>query len=396
MNLHEFQGKQILESYGANIQQGILAKTTEEALQSAKKLNQETGTDFFVIKAQVHAGGRGKGGGIKIAKTLEEVTSFADSILGMQLITPQTSKEGKKVNQILICEDVYNPGEFEIREFYFSILLDRQTSKNVIVYSTEGGMDIEEVAEKTPELIFKEQINPDIGVLPFQARKIAFNLGLKGVALKDMVKFVNSAYQAYIKSDASLVEINPLIQNSNNNILVVDCKFVIDNNALYRNSDIAAMRDKSEENKDEIEAAEFGLNYVKLDGNVGCVVNGAGLAMATMDLIKQAGGNPANFLDVGGTADAERVEQAFRIILKDSNVQCILVNIFGGIVRCDRVAQGIVDAYNKIGNINIPIIVRLQGTNAEIAKELIDSSGLSVHSVTFFEEAAAKVQDLLN
>jgi len=396
MNLHEFQGKQILESYGANIQQGILAKTTEEALQSAKKLNQETGTDFFVIKAQVHAGGRGKGGGIKIAKTLEEVTSFADSILGMQLITPQTSKEGKKVNQILICEDVYSPGEFDIREFYFSILLDRQTSKNVIVYSTEGGMDIEEVAEKTPELIFKEQINPDIGVLPFQARKIAFNLGLKGVAVKDMVKFVNSAYQAYIKSDASLVEINPLIQNSNNNILVVDCKFVIDNNALYRNSEIAAMRDKSEENKDEIEAAEFGLNYVKLDGNVGCVVNGAGLAMATMDLIKQAGGNPANFLDVGGTADAERVEQAFRIILKDSNVQCILVNIFGGIVRCDRVAQGIVDAYNKIGNINIPIIVRLQGTNAEIAKELIDSSGLSVHSVTFFEEAAAKVQDLLN
>ena len=372
MNLHEFQGKQILESYGANIQQGILAKTTEEALQSAKKLNQEIGTNFFVIKAQVHAGGRGKGGGIKIAKTLEEVTSFADSILGMQLITPQTSKEGKKVNQILICEDVYNPGEFEIREFYFSILLDRQTSKNVIVYSTEGGMDIEEVADKTPELIFKEQINPDIGVLPFQARKIAFNLGLKGTAVKDMVKFVNSAYQAYIKSDASLVEINPLIQNSTNNILVVDCKFVIDNNALYRNSDIAAMRDKSEENKDEIEAAEFGLNYVKLDGNVGCVVNGAGLAMATMDLIKQAGGNPANFLDVGGTADAERVEQAFRIILKDSNVQCILVNIFGGIVRCDRVAQGIVDAYNKIGNINIPIIVRLQGTNAEIAKELIE------------------------
>ena len=396
MNLHEFQGKQFLESYGANIQQGILAKTTEESLQAAKKLNKETGTDFFVIKAQVHAGGRGKGGGIKIAKTLEEVTSFADSILGMQLITPQTSKEGKKVNQILICEDVYSPGEFDIREFYFSILLDRQTSKNVIVYSTEGGMDIEEVAEKTPELIFKEQINPDIGVLPFQARKIAFNLGLKGVAVKDMVKFVNSAYQAYIKSDASLVEINPLIQNSNNNILVVDCKFVIDNNALYRNSEIAAMRDKSEENKDEIEAAEFGLNYVKLDGNVGCVVNGAGLAMATMDLIKQAGGNPANFLDVGGTADAERVEQAFRIILKDSNVQCILVNIFGGIVRCDRVAQGIVDAYNKIGNINIPIIVRLQGTNAEIAKELIDSSGLSVHSVTFFEEAAAKVQDLLN
>jgi len=396
MNLHEFQGKQILENYGANIQKGILAHNNKEALEAAKKIKQETGKSFFVVKAQVHAGGRGKGGGIKLAKSFEEVDDFASSIIGMNLVTPQTSKEGKKVNKVLVCEDVYDPGEFEIREFYFSILLDRKTSKNVIVYSTEGGMDIEEVAEKTPELIFKEIINPGTGVLPFQARKIAFNLGLKGTAFKEMLKFVNSAYNAYLGSDSSLVEINPLIQNSSNNILAVDCKFVIDDNSIYRNNEIGLMRDKSEENKDELEAAEFGLNYVKLDGNVGCVVNGAGLAMATMDLIKQAGGNPANFLDVGGTADANRVEQAFRIILKDKNVKCILVNIFGGIVRCDRVAKGIVDAYNKIGEINIPIIVRLQGTNAEIAKDIIESSGLKVHSVTLFKDAALKVQELLS
>ena len=396
MNLHEYQGKNILSLFGVKIQRGIVASTCEEAVAVAKQLNQETGTDWFVVKAQVHAGGRGKGGGVKLAKSLDEVKSISDQILGMQLVTPQTSSEGKTVHQVLIAEDVYYPGPTETDEFYMSVLLNRSTGKNMIMYSTEGGMDIETVAEQTPHLIFNEEIDPATGLLPFQARRIAFNLGLSGAAFKDMTRFVSSLYTAYIKSDASLFEINPVLKTSDEKIMAVDAKVTIDDNALFRHKDYLDLRDKREENPVEVEASEMGLNYVDLDGNVGCMVNGAGLAMATMDLIKQAGGDPANFLDVGGTADASRVEAAFRIILKDPAVKAILINIFGGIVRCDRVAQGIVDAYKNMGDsIKVPIIVRLQGTNADIAKELIDNSGLDVESAVEFQEAADKVQAVL-
>ena len=396
MNLHEYQGKNILSQFGVKIQRGIVASTSEEAVSVAKQLNQETGTDWFVVKAQVHAGGRGKGGGVKLAKSLDEVKSISDQILGMQLVTPQTSSEGKTVHQVLIAEDVYYPGPTETDEFYMSVLLNRSTGKNMIMYSTEGGMDIETVAEQTPHLIFNEEIDPATGLLPFQARRIAFNLGLSGAAFKDMTRFVSSLYTAYIKSDASLFEINPVLKTSDEKIIAVDAKVTIDDNALFRHKDYLDLRDKREENPVEVEASEMGLNYVDLDGNVGCMVNGAGLAMATMDLIKQAGGDPANFLDVGGTADASRVEAAFRIILKDPAVKAILINIFGGIVRCDRVAQGIVDAYKNMGDsIKVPIIVRLQGTNADIAKELIDNSALDVESAVEFQEAADKVQAVL-
>ena len=396
MNLHEYQGKEILNSYGVGIQRGIVASTPEAAVDAAKKLTEETGTGWHVIKAQVHAGGRGKGGGVKLAKNLEELRSHAENIIGMQLVTPQTSAEGKTVHQVLIAEDVYYPGETETSEIYMSVLLNRATGRNMIMYSTEGGMDIEEVAEKTPHLIFTEEIDPSTGLLPFQCRKVAFNLGLTGKAFKEMTKFVSCLYKAYDGSDASLFEINPVLKTSDEKIIAVDAKVSIDDNALYRHQDYAEMRDIREEDAAEVEAGEYGLNYVKLDGNVGCMVNGAGLAMATMDIIKHAGGNPANFLDVGGTADAARVEQAFRIILKDENVKALLVNIFGGIVRCDRVAQGIVDAYNNIGQINVPLIVRLQGTNAEEAKKLIDESGLKVHSVILLQEAADKVAEVLS
>ena len=396
MNLHEYQGKEILNSYGVGIQRGIVASTPEAAVDAAKKLTEETGTGWHVIKAQVHAGGRGKGGGVKLAKNLEELRSHAENIIGMQLVTPQTSAEGKTVHQVLIAEDVYYPGETETSEIYMSVLLNRATGRNMIMYSTEGGMDIEEVAEKTPHLIFTEEIDPSTGLLPFQCRKVAFNLGLTGKAFKEMTKFVACLYNAYDGSDASLFEINPVLKTSDEKIIAVDAKVSIDDNALYRHQDYAEMRDIREEDAAEVEAGEYGLNYVKLDGNVGCMVNGAGLAMATMDIIKHAGGNPANFLDVGGTADAARVEQAFRIILKDENVKALLVNIFGGIVRCDRVAQGIVDAYNNIGEINVPLIVRLQGTNAEEAKKLIDESGLKVHSVILLQEAADKVAEVLS
>ncbi|MFL2622355.1 MAG: ADP-forming succinate--CoA ligase subunit beta [Flavobacteriaceae bacterium] len=396
MNLHEYQGKNILSQFGVKIQRGIVASTSEEAVAVAKQLNQDTGTDWFVVKAQVHAGGRGKGGGVKLAKSLDEVKSISDQILGMQLVTPQTSSEGKTVHQVLIAEDVYYPGPTETDEFYMSVLLNRSTGKNMIMYSTEGGMDIETVAEQTPHLIFNEEIDTATGLLPFQARRIAFNLGLSGAAFKDMTRFVSSLYTAYIKSDASLFEINPVLKTSDEKIMAVDAKVTIDDNALFRHKDYLDLRDKREENPVEVEASEMGLNYVDLDGNVGCMVNGAGLAMATMDLIKQAGGDPANFLDVGGTADASRVEAAFRIILKDPAVKAILINIFGGIVRCDRVAQGIVDAYKNMGDsIKVPIIVRLQGTNADIAKELIDNSGLDVESAVEFQEAADKVQAVL-
>ncbi|MCH1436743.1 ADP-forming succinate--CoA ligase subunit beta [Flavobacteriales bacterium] len=395
MNLHEYQGKEILNSYGVGIQRGKVASTPEEAVQAAKELTEETGTGWHVIKAQVHAGGRGKGGGVKLAKSLEELQSHAENILGMQLVTPQTSAEGKTVHQVLIAEDVYYPGESETSEIYMSVLLNRASGRNMIMYSTEGGMDIEEVAEKTPHLIFTEEIDPATGLLPFQCRKVAFNLGLEGKAFKEMTKFVACLYKAYDGADASLFEINPVLKTSDDKIIAVDAKVSIDDNALYRHKDYAEMRDVREEDAAEVEAGEYGLNYVKLDGNVGCMVNGAGLAMATMDIIKHAGGNPANFLDVGGTADAARVEQAFRIILKDENVKALLVNIFGGIVRCDRVAQGVVDAYKNIGEINVPLIVRLQGTNAAEAKKLIDESGLEVHSVIQLQEAADKVAEVL-
>ena len=396
MNLHEYQGKNILSQFGVNIQRGIVASSSEEAVIVAKQLNQETGTDWFVVKAQVHAGGRGKGGGVKLAKSIDEVKTISDQILGMQLVTPQTSSQGKTVHQVLIAEDVYYPGPTVTDEFYMSVLLNRSKGKNMIMYSTEGGMDIETVAEETPHLIFNEEIDPATGLLPFQARRIAFNLGLSGAAFKDMTRFVSSLYTAYIKSDASLFEINPVLKTSDEKIIAVDAKVTIDDNALFRHKDYLDLRDKREENPVEVEASEMGLNYVDLDGNVGCMVNGAGLAMATMDLIKQAGGDPANFLDVGGTADASRVEAAFRIILKDPAVKAILINIFGGIVRCDRVAQGIVDAYKNMGDsIKVPIIVRLQGTNADIAKELIDNSGLDVESAVEFQEAADKVQAVL-
>lgn len=395
MNLHEYQGKEILAGYGVRIQRGKVAQTPAEAVEVAKQLTEETGTSWYVVKAQVHAGGRGKGGGVKLAKGIDKVEEVANSIIGMQLVTPQTSAEGKKVHQVLVAEDVYYPGESETSEFYMSVLLNRATGRNMIMYSTEGGMDIETVAEETPHLIFTEEIDPTVGLAGFQARKIAFNLGLNGAAFKDMTKFVTALYRAYEGADASLFEINPVLKTSDDKILAVDAKVTIDDNALYRHKDIAEMRDTREEDATEVEAGEAGLNFVKLDGNVGCMVNGAGLAMATMDIIKMAGGNPANFLDVGGTADAARVEQAFRIILRDENVKAILVNIFGGIVRCDRVAQGVVDAYKNMGTINVPIIVRLQGTNAVEAKKLIDESGLEVHSAIALQEAADLVQELV-
>jgi succinyl-CoA synthetase beta subunit len=397
MNLHEYQGKELLNSFGVRIQRGIVADNHKKAVEAAKQLSAETGTQWWVVKAQVHAGGRGKGGGVKLAKSLQEVDAISENMIGMMLKTPQTPPQGKKVNQVLIAEDVYYPGEFETEEYYMSVLLNRGTGRNMVMYSTEGGMNIEEVAEKTPHLIFTEEIDPGLGLLPFQARKIAFNLGLSGSALKEMIKFVTSLYTAFVKSDASLFEINPVLKTSDNKILAVDSKVVIDNSALFRHKDLAELRDLREENPIEVEANAAGLNYVDLDGNVGCMVNGAGLAMSTMDLIKQSGGEPANFLDVGGTADAKRVETAFRIILKDPNVKAILVNIFGGIVRCDRVAQGVIDAYKNMGDaIKVPIIVRLQGTNAIEAKELIDASGLDVISATEFQEAADKVHKVLS
>jgi succinyl-CoA synthetase beta subunit len=396
MNIHEYQGKETLKKYGVAIQEGIVANTPDEAVAAAKKLTDETGTSWWVVKAQIHAGGRGKGGGVKLAKSLDEVKEIAGQILGMQLITPQTSAEGKKVHKILVAQDVYYPGESETSEIYMSVLLDRGTGRNIIMYSTEGGMDIEEVAEKTPELIFKEEIDPTSGLMPFQTRRIAFNLGLSGPAFKSMTKFVASLYKAYEATDSSMFEINPVLKTSDNKIIAVDAKVDLDDNALFRHPDLADMRDIAEEDPIEVEASESNLNFVNLDGNVGCMVNGAGLAMATMDIIKLAGGEPANFLDVGGTANAKTVEAAFRIILKDPKVEAILINIFGGIVRCDRVAQGVVDAYTNIGEINVPIIVRLQGTNAVEAKKIIDNSGLKVHSAILLKEAADLVKQVVS
>ncbi|HUH75327.1 MAG TPA: ADP-forming succinate--CoA ligase subunit beta [Chitinophagales bacterium] len=399
MNIHEYQAKSLLKQFGVTTQAGIVAESPEKAVEAAKKLTLETGTKLWVVKAQIHAGGRGKGKiegteqrGVALAKTPDDVLKITRNLIGGNLITIQTGPQGRKVNKVLIAEDVYGPGESEIKEFYFSILLDRSKECNVIMYSTEGGMDIEEVAENTPDKIFKEWVDPNMGIQAFQARRIAFNLGLSGLAFKNLVAFVPKIYKAYVESDADMIEINPLLKSSNDKIIAVDAKVNIDDNALYKHPYIEVMRDLAEEDPTEIEASSFDLNYVKLDGNVGCMVNGAGLAMATMDIIKLSGGDPANFLDVGGTANAERVEAAFRIILKDPHVKAILINIFGGIVRCDRVAQGVIDAYKNIGNIDIPIIVRLQGTNAEIAKEMIEKSGLKVQSAILLSEAADLVK----
>ena len=396
MNIHEYQGKQILKQFGVAVPVGEVAHTPEKAYEAAQRIKAETGASTWAVKAQIHAGGRGKGGGVKIAKSLDDVKAFAKDILGMTLVTHQTGPEGKVVHKILIEQGIYYPGESDPQEFYMSVLLNRDSGKNMILYSTEGGMDIETVAEKTPHLIFKEEIDPSTGILPFQARHIAFNLGLSGQAFKDMVKFATNLYKAYENSDASMFEINPVFKTSDNRIMAADAKVNIDDNALYRHSTYSAMRDLSEEDPTEVEAGKFNLNFIKLEGNVGCMVNGAGLAMATMDIIKLSGGEPANFLDVGGTANAQTVEAGFRIILKDPNVKAILINIFGGIVRCDRVAEGVVEAYHTIGEIKIPVIVRLQGTNAEEAKVLIDNSGLQVHSAITLQETAKKVRELVH
>ncbi|MEQ9301816.1 MAG: ADP-forming succinate--CoA ligase subunit beta [Cyclobacteriaceae bacterium] len=402
MNIHEYQAKQILKSYGVSIQEGVVADTPEKATEAARQLNAETGTSWYVIKAQIHAGGRGKGTvnetgshGVVLAKSLAEVPEKAKAILGGTLVTHQTGPTGKVVNKILIAQDVYYPGESEPKEYYLGILLDRAKGCNVIMASTEGGMDIETVAENTPEKIIKEWIDPNVGLQGFQARKVAFKLGLEGNAFKEMVKFIFSLYKAYEGSDSSMFEINPVLKTSDNKILAVDAKVNLDDNALFRHKELAELRDVTEEDALEVEAGRSGLNYVKLDGNVGCMVNGAGLAMATMDIIKLSGGEPANFLDVGGGANAETVEAGFRIILKDPNVKAILINIFGGIVRCDRVAAGVVEAYKNIGEIRVPIIVRLQGTNAEEGAKIIEESGLKVTSAIVLKDAAEKVKQVL-
>ncbi|CAH1002018.1 Succinate--CoA ligase [ADP-forming] subunit beta [Neolewinella maritima] len=400
MNLHEYQGKSLLTAHDVPIQKGYAADTVEEAMTKYDQLAKETGSPLAVIKAQIHAGGRGKGGGVKLAKNREEAKQHISNILGMQLKTPQTpggmEGAGKQVNKVLVAEDAYAPDFDANKEYYVSILMDRERKQNVIIHSTQGGMDIEAVAEDTPDLVHKTYIDPELGMQSFHAREVAFNLGLEGTAFKNMSKFIAKLYKAYLSADASLIEINPTLHTGDDRIVAVDCKFAVDDNALYRHKDIAGMRDESEEDATEVEAKSYGLNFVNLDGNVGCMVNGAGLAMATMDIIKLSGGEPANFLDVGGTADAARVEQAFRIILRDEKVEAILINIFGGIVRCDRVAQGVVDAYQNIGDIKVPIIVRLQGTNADIAKELIDNSGLNVRSAVSLQDAAEEVKKVLN
>jgi succinyl-CoA synthetase beta subunit len=402
MNLHEYQSKEILKSFGVAIQEGIMAETVEAALEAATKLNKETGTEWFVVKAQIHAGGRGKGivretgsHGVVLAKGYDKVAGIVSGILGGTLVTKQTGEKGKKVNKVLIAQDVYYPGESETEEYYMSVLLNRETGRNIIMYSPEGGMDIETVAEKTPELIYKEEVDPKVGLQGFQARRIAFNLGLSGKAFKEMTKFVFALYKAYEGTDSSMFEINPVLKTSDNRVIAVDAKVNLDNNALYRHKDYAELRDISEEDPTEVDAKKYDLNYVKLDGNVGCMVNGAGLAMATMDIIKLYGGDPANFLDVGGAANAERVEQAFRIITQDPNVKAILVNIFGGIVRGDLVATGVVEAYKNMGDINIPIVVRLQGTNAIEGRKIIDESGLKVFSAETLEDAARKVTEVM-
>jgi succinyl-CoA synthetase beta subunit len=395
MNVHEYQGKALLKAYNVDIQEGFLAETPEQAITVAGQLHEKFGSEYFVVKAQIHAGGRGKGGGVKLARSISEVGTLTSQMLGMQLITHQTGPEGKKVNKVLIAQDVYYKGESKTEEFYISILLNRDSGRFIVVYSPEGGMSIEEVAEKSPDRIFTEEIDPGVGLQSFQTRNIAFKLGLTGTAFKNMQKFLAGIYETYIGCDAQLLEINPVLKTSDNRILAVDCKLVLDDNALFRHNDLLAMRDLNEEDPVDVEAGEHNLNFVKLDGNVGCMVNGAGLAMATMDIIKLSGGSPANFLDVGGGANPKTVEAGFRIILKDPAVKAILINIFGGIVRCDRVANGVVEAYKSIGKIRVPVIVRLQGTNAEEAKTIIDNSGLEVFAAISFSDAAELVTRVL-
>lgn len=399
MNLHEYQAKELLKKFNVPVQEGVACSSVHEAEEAYRQIKTQYGSPFAVVKAQIHAGGRGKGtikengiNGVKVAKSIEDITEFSQKILGGTLVTVQTGAVGKVVNKILITQDMYYDGPSERKEFYLSILLDRSKGQNVIIYSTEGGMNIEEIAHNTPEKIFKEWVSPSGSLLSFQARKIAFNLGLNGEAFKNCVKFVTNLYKAYVSLDCGMVEINPLFKAADNKIVAVDCKMNIDDNALIRHSDLASMSDTNEEDPTEVEAGKYNLNFVKLDGNVGCMVNGAGLAMATMDMIKLSGGEPANFLDVGGSANAQTVEAGFKIILKDPAVKAILINIFGGIVRCDRVAQGVIDAYKNMGNINVPIIVRLQGTNATEAKKLIDESGLKVESAILLSEAAELVK----
>ncbi len=392
MNIHEYQAKSILRSFNVCVPYGIVIRNQSEAQKAAIEVSEKTGTTSWAVKAQIHAGGRGKGGGVKIARSIDEVIKYAGEILGMQLITHQTGPEGKKVNTVLIEQGIYYPGKSAVKEFYLSILLNRTTGRNTFIYSTAGGMDIETVAKETPHLIFREEIHPGVGLQPFQARKIAFNLGLTGQAFKEMVSFADSLYKAYTSADASLVEINPVVKTSDDHIYAADAKIILDDNALFRHPEYAELRDLNEEDPSEVEASQHNLNFIKLNGNVGCMVNGAGLAMATMDMIKLSGGEPANFLDVGGTANAQTVEAGFRIILKDPSVKAILINIFGGIVRCDRVAQGVVDAYKTIGNIPVPVIVRLQGTNASEAKALLDQSGLKVHPAISLKDAAELVK----
>ncbi len=395
MNIHEYQAKGILKQHGVNIQEGIMVTSPDEAVRAARQLQEQTGTGWWVLKAQIHAGGRGKGGGVKLAKTLEDVQKVAAAMIGMQLVTHQTGPDGKKVRKILIAQDVYYPGPSEKLEFYVSILLNRATGRNTVMYSPAGGTDIEEVAEKEPEKIFWEEIDPAAGLLPFQARKIAFNLGLSGAAFKQMVAFIESLYRAYLAIDASLFEINPVLKTTDDKIIAVDAKVNLDDNALFRHPEFSELRDLDEEDPAEVEAGKHNLNFVKLDGNVGCMVNGAGLAMATMDIIKLSGGDPANFLDIGGGASAQTVEAGLRIILGDASVQAVLINVFGGIVRCDRVAAGIVEGYKKLGDIRVPVIVRLQGTNAEEGKQVIDESGLKVYSAMSLQEAADLVKKVV-
>ena len=384
MKVHEYQAKEILERHGVAVQRGIVADTVDEAVQAAETMAAD-GVEQFVVKAQIHAGGRGKGGGVKFTPSLDGVRGNAEKILGMTLVTPQTGPEGQEVKKILVtaAEDIAH-------EYYVGVTLDRARGQDVIMASTEGGVEIEEVAEATPDKIVKVWVDPSVGIRPYQAGQIAFALGFEGQALKDARKFVTALYQAYRQSDATTAEINPLVLTDDGRVVALDAKIDLDDNALFRHPDLAEMRDEAEEDPLEVEAGRHNLNYIKLDGNVGCMVNGAGLAMGTMDLIKLAGGEPANFLDVGGTASAETVEAGFRIILSDPNVKALLVNVFGGIVRCDRVARGIVEAAGKI-DLTVPLIVRLQGTNAEEGMAILKESGLPIESAIRLQEAAEKV-----
>ncbi len=387
MKIHEYQAKEILRKYNVAVPDGKVAFSSDEAGNIAQN---EISGNVWVVKAQIHAGGRGKGGGVRVAKSLQEVSDYAKQMLGMTLVTHQTGPEGKVVKRLLIEQGV----NIE-RELYVGITLDRAISKNVIMVSTEGGMEIEKVAAETPEKIIKEPVNPEVGLQPYQARKLAFALGLEGVQHKNAVKFLTALYNAYEKSDCSLAEINPLVVTKEGNVIALDAKMNFDDNALFRHSDIVEYRDLDEEDPLEIEASKFNLNYIKLDGNVGCMVNGAGLAMATMDIIKLAGGEPANFLDVGGGANKTTVANGFKIILSDPNVKAILINIFGGIVRCDRVAQGVIDAAKEM-DIHVPIVVRLEGTNAKEAGELLAASGLNFEVAATLKDAAEKVTAVLN